>query len=425
MKIIRSTHAVRHRSLVWTVALFAALGMCAAITHTAESAARVVPPPFTKAAMLPSGYLSTRGSQIIDSHGRPVRLASIGGFGTCVSTGGLDYSYGAYLGLDTNIAALKRLGFNCIRADFNDKNVGDPAMMAQFDQLVAACKKYGVKVIFDHHNNEATPADWGNAAQQTNGLWFDTGPGSDGTDGAHDTGTISREKFQQDWVTMARHWAGDSTVIGFDLDNEPHTQYGHNTENWGQGGPCDIWAMFTTVGSAIQAVDPGVLIICEGPMDVTDKNSIIWWMMDLTPAATKPVVLPMPHKLVYSVHEYPNLPNDSGPALIARLNKDWGFLERQNIAPVWIGEMGASMDVEDGGHTSVAEQSAWGRTLLSYMNGSAPDGPRFPGNQQGISGDWWRWGCLPGQTPDGCLDTAGRLRPLQSIYIEQMLFLPK
>ena len=39
---------------------------------------------------------------------------------------------------------------------------------------VAACKKVGLKVIFDNHNNEATPADWENAAQQKNGLWFDT-----------------------------------------------------------------------------------------------------------------------------------------------------------------------------------------------------------------------------------------------------------
>ena len=68
-----------------------------------------------------------------------------------------------------------------MRVDFNNKNLDDPDLMTQFDQLVAACKKYGLKVIFDNHNNEATPANWGNAAQQSNGLWFDVGPGTDGT----------------------------------------------------------------------------------------------------------------------------------------------------------------------------------------------------------------------------------------------------
>ena len=108
--------------------------------------------------LLPDGYLSTHGNQIVDSRGRPVRIASVGGLGTVVTTGGLTYNFGCYDGLGTNIAAMARLGFNCIRVDFNDKNVQDPATLTQFDQLVAACKDHGLKVIFDHHNNEATPA---------------------------------------------------------------------------------------------------------------------------------------------------------------------------------------------------------------------------------------------------------------------------
>jgi endoglucanase len=375
-------------------------------------------PAASMGKMLPSGYLSARGSQIVDRHGVPVRIACVGGFGTDIVEGGLDYPP-PYPSVGAAIAEVKKKGFNCIRVDFNDKNVTNPALMGQFDQLIAACSANGVKVIFDHHNDEATAADWGNAAQQTNGLWYDEGLGSDGTDGAGDKGTITNAQFQQDWVTMAKHWAGNSTVIGFDLDNEPHIGYGtpFNGENWGGGGPGDIRAMYENVGNAIQAVDPGALIICEGLMDVTDKSSNIWWTMDLTHVATQPVVLRIPHKVVYSVHEYPNMRNGGGgPKYIARMNEDWGYLIKQNIAPVWIGEMGASMQT--------SSDKAWGITLLNYMNGFAPGGPRFSKDQQPISGDWWRWGYLPGQQPDGCLNQAGKIRSVLVPFIDQMLFRP-
>jgi aryl-phospho-beta-D-glucosidase BglC (GH1 family) len=306
--------------------------------------------------------------------------------------------------------------------------------MADFDRLVASCKRHGLKVILCHHNDEATAKDWGNAAQQTNGLWFDKGPGTDGSDDAigKPKGTISSEKFLQDWVTIAKRYAGDSTVIGFDLDNEPHaldkSPHGNesNGENWGEGGPGDIWAMFTNVGNAIQKVNPGALIICEGPALNRDTKSPLCWMMDLTRVPTKPVVLHIPRKVVYSVHEYPNLPlaNDSGPAYIKRLNTSWGFLVKRNIAPVWIGEMGESMDKAHD-DVSIKRQIAWGRTLLAYMNGAAPDGPRFSRNQQSISGDWWWWNYVPDEIPDGCLTKDGRLNPAQKPFIDQMLFRPR
>jgi endoglucanase len=373
--------------------------------------------------MLPTGYLSTQGSQIVDSRGRPVRIACIGGFGTNVADSPPDYYdvHYPFKGLDANIDALKRIGFNCVRADFNDKNANDPAMMAQFDALVVSCKKYGVKVIFDHHNNEATTKDWGNAAQQKNGLWFDSGPGTDGTDGAGDKGTITQDIFQQDWVAFAKHWAGNSTVIGFDLDNEPHTQYGHNSGNWGNGGPCDICAMYSQVGSAIQKVNPGALIICESFCDVTDKSSLIWWSGELTHVPDHPVVLAIPDKLVYSVHEYPwevsgQSPShlDYGPTYINYMNVCWGFIVEQNIAPIWVGEMGTSGNNPN--------DQAWAKTITDYMDGLAPGGPTFSGNQQPIGGDWWWWCSFPQAVPDGCLTDTGAVRPEQAQFIDALLF---
>jgi hypothetical protein len=134
------------------------------------------------------------------------------------------------------------------------------------------------------------------------------------------------------------------------------------------------------------------------------------------------VKLKNPAKRVYSVHEYPReiggYPGpESGRGYIDRMNKMWGWLITENVAPVWIGEMGASM-------LSSASQE-WGTTLLNYMNGKAAGGLILTGIQQGVSGDWWAWGCLTGQNPNGCVGKDGKVRPEQAPFIDQMLFRPK
>jgi endoglucanase len=365
--------------------------------------------------MLPEGFLSVRGSQIVGSDGAPVRLACVGLNGMDIVGGRLQFA-GPFQGINGHVAAMKAMGFNCVRADWIDKSLDDPGAMVQLDQFVAACRKVGLKVIFDNHNNEATSADWENAAQQKNGLWFDIGPGTDGTDGAGNKGTISAAKFQEDWVTFAKHWAGNPTVIGFDIRNEPcaHTS---TPALWGGNGPTDIHAMYQTVGNAILAINPDALIICEAVINYKTGA----YEGDLSVVANLPISLTNPAKLVYSVHEYPKeiggySGSESGAGYIERMNKMWGWLITRNIAPVWIGEMGASM--------KSAASLAWGHTLLDYMNGKASGGPRFTGDQQAISGDWWVWGNLNGQNPDGCLGDDGKVRPEQASFINEMLFRP-
>src|SRR5208282_6046439 len=271
-------------------------------------------------ALLPSGFLSVQGSQIVGPDGSSVRIASVGLTGMNVIGGRLQLE-GPFKGLEGHVAAMKNMGFNCVRVDWINKTLDDSAGMAQLDQFVAACKKVGLKVIFDNHNNEATPADWENAAQQKNGLWFDTGPGTDGTDGARNKGTVSAGRFQQDWVKFANHWTGNSTVIGFDIRNEPcaHTS---TPAIWGGNGPTDICAMYASVGNAILAVNPDVLIICEAVINYKSGA----YEGDLSVVRKWPVRLNNPTKLVYSVHEYPKeiggYPGpESGPGYIERMNQ--------------------------------------------------------------------------------------------------------
>lgn len=322
---------------------------------------------------------------------------------------------GPFKDTETHVTAMKMFGFNCVRVDWIDKTLDDSAGMAQLDQFVAVCKKAGLKIIFDNHNNEATPADWENAAQQKNGLWFDTGPGTDGTDGSGTKGTVSAERFKEDWIAFARHWAGNPTVIGFDIRNEPcaHTL---TPAIWGGNGPTDIHAMYQAVGNAILAVNPDALIICEAVINYKTGA----YEGDLSVVRNFPIKLVHPSKLVYSVHEYPKeigaYPGpESGAGYIERMNKMWGWLITENIAPVWIGEMGASM--------SSKASNEWGATLLDYMNGQAANGLTVKNHQEPVSGNWWAWGCLTGQNPNGCVGQDGKLRPEQARFIERMLFL--
>lgn len=358
----------------------------------------------TAETRLPAGYLSTKGNQIVDADGTDVRIAGVGW-------------NQHFSDIRTSVAAMAAAGFNTIRVSWDDADLAtDLALLAR---IVAAAGVSGMKVIIDHHNDEGftNPRD-GYGAQQKNGLWYDRGPGTDGTNGAGVPGSVTQARFQADWLTVARQFAGNATVIGFDLDNEP-TSAGRIT--WGGNGPTDIRAMYQRVGDVIQAVDPGVLIIAEGPENYGSDfaHSGRAPAGDLSLAGSRPVVLTLPHKLVYSVHEYPteisSVRPDYGPRSIAEMNRTWGYLVTGNIAPVWIGEMGSSM--------VSANSRAWAGTLLGYMNGQdgAAGGPMFSGTQQPVGGDWWVWGYLPGESPDGTLDADGALNPAQYAVWRRLL----
>lgn len=409
--------------------------------------------------LLPKGWLSTKGSQIVDEAGRPMRIASIGWNGTegppgAAPSGLWKVSYKTVM--DSIVAA----GFNTVRIPWNDISlhtrldgytdrlgwinttlnpelIADPTpdargrykyvtVLVAFQRIVDYAGEIGLKVIFDHHTNEGT------AGQQRNGLWFDLGPGTDHTDGIV-PGRVTADDFKQHWLEVARTFAGNPTVIGYDLHNEPKGDRGHIT--WGDGGPRDVKQMCENVGSAIQDVEPRVLIICEGPETYRPPPASSG--MDpryaapagnLTAAGANPVRLKLPNKLVYSVHEYPEEIADTmkwgipetGKGFVDRMNATWGYLVRDNIAPVWIGEMGTSLRTE--------VQRDWARTLLDYMNGkyAAEGGPGFSGDQQGVSGSWWLIG-LSNDPPFG-LQTdwgVGNYRPDQIAITDQMLMRAK
>ncbi|HEY0192575.1 MAG TPA: cellulase family glycosylhydrolase [Kofleriaceae bacterium] len=374
--------------------------------------------------LLPAGYLSTRGSQIVDEHGTPVRLACAG--------------YVAPVDIEADLNGMVAAGFNCLRYPwFNGTMASD---LANVDAIVATASRLGLKVILDHHGDEVPGPSNGWLPFPCNGLPFDQGDGTNGTDGCGDQGTVSRDRFVQDWVTFAGRYANNPTVIGVDLTNEPHLAPSFWADNpggatWADGAATDIRQIYSDAGKQIQAVNPGLLIICEGPFAFTGtlydgQQTVIGGEADLSLAASNPVTVDVPNKVVYSVHHYPSSIGgagiDSGPTAIQSMNQSWGYLVSQRIAPVWVGELGASLDGAgpDSAGDKLADEQAWAATLVDYLNGKDGDqgGPTFSGDEQGVGTDWWAWGYQPGQEPDGTIGDDGQLRPQQYEVYSQLQY---
>ncbi len=375
------------------------------------------------AALLPAGYLTTRGNQIIDQSGRPVRLACVG--------------YFAPRNVPDDISGMANAGFNCVRYPWFNATL--MSQLGQMDQIVAESAKAGLKVIFDHHGNETPAPNNGFLPYPCNGLPIDKGPGTNGTDDCGDTGTVDLARFVSDWSFVAKRYSGNTTVIGFDLTNEPHlaasTWRRRGGSTWADGSPTDLKIMYERAGNAIQQVNPGVLIICEGIGRYGDSLSdgtplLAPGIVDLSFINHDPVTLHIPGQVVYSIHDYPAsigaVRPDSGVKKIAAMTAAWGYLVTQQIAPVWIGEMGASLDGDgpDSKGSRLAEEQAWAKTLVDYINGAngAQGGPSFTSSEQAIGTTWLAWGNLDGQSPDGTLNSRGELRAQQKDIYWQLRF---
>lgn len=402
-------------------ALLAALFLSIQVAVAAGPGGEPDRPP---GALLPSGYLHTEGSQIVDEHGNPVRIAAIGWNG---GDGGPRVPEGLYVvNYRQTLGVMKRLGFNTIRLPYCDLWVGQRAgamplnnnrytsinydlnpdlkgltALEVMDRIIAEAGRIGLKIIIDHHNSVCQ------GGQQTNGLWYDY--------------RISAAEFESNWLDLARRYRNNDTVIGYDLHNEPL-----ETAGWGTGGANDWHAVAQALGRKLQAIDSGPLIIVEGPQTFHRRPN----MPDAGPEGnlqgvrTLPIVLTVPGKVVYSVHEYPPSVADfrvnrDPAALVPHMNRIWGYLVSENIAPVWIGEMGSSLKTD--------VDRRWAKTMVEYLNGDMAHlgGPAFQGDQQGIGWDWWCWGHVDDWIPNGILaDWQGTPRPDQYAIVKQILMRP-
>ena len=339
---------------------FGLLAMCAAF----------LPPT---AAAQGAGYWHTNGNQILDANGVQVRIAGINWYGfetTRGVAGGLtsqDYK--------TILQTIKMQGFNAVRLPMSNQMVETPQVPSSIsfsngsgpintdlqglnslqvlDKIVAQAGVVGLRIILDNHRSEA-----GDSAE-SNGLWF--------------TSSYPESAWINDWTTLAQRYANNATVIGFDLRNEPHNAFSGGA-CWDCGGTNDWHLAAERAGNAALAVNPKLLIFVEGT-DAYTRNDYYWWGGNLAGAANSPVVLNVANQLVYSAHDYG--PTEYGQqwfngsttaaSLEAVWTAHWGYLAKNGVAPVWLGEFGTTNDAASISSTTAGSEGQWFQSLVSYL----------------------------------------------------------
>ncbi|KUO20379.1 cellulase family glycosylhydrolase [Streptomyces dysideae] len=327
-----------------------------------------------------AGYWHTSGRQILDAAGQPVRIAGINWFG--FETGnhvvhGLwsrDYK--------SMIDQMETLGYNTIRLPFSDdifksatvpdsidfsggKNADLQGLnsLQVLDRIVAYAGQGGLKVILDRHRPDA-------AGQSA--LWY--------------TSAVPESTWIANLRALATRYAGNSTVVGIDLHNEPH-----DPACWGCGDTARDWRLAAQrAGNAVLSVNPELLIFVEGVQTYNGVSG--WWGGNLMGVADHPVQLDVPNRLVYSAHDYatsvaqqswfsdPTFP-DNMPGI---WDKYWGYIFKQNIAPVWVGEFGTTLQ-------STVDQK-WLAALVTYLRSTDAYGA------DSFHWTFWSWNPNSGDT---------------------------
>jgi GH18 family chitinase/aryl-phospho-beta-D-glucosidase BglC (GH1 family) len=327
------------------------------------------------------GYYHTYGNQILDSNNNPVRIEGLNWFGF-EATDRIPHGLWSR-NYKEMMSQMKELGFNTIRLPFNNE-MFNPGMMPSLnywanpelegltpiqvmDKIVDYAGELGLKIILDHHRSDTQ-----DVGALGSGLWY--------------TDQYPESRWINDWKMLALRYNGNSTVIGADIHNEPH-----GSANWGQGGANDWKAAAEKCGNAILAVNPNWLIVVEGIESYNDDY--YWWGGNLMGVKDHPITLNVSGRLVYSPHIYPNSVwnqpwfadanyPDNLPAI---WDKSWGYIYKENIAPVLIGEFGSFF--ENG------KDLQWLDTLEVYLKNGITAGSK------GISWTYWCWN--PNSTDTG------------------------
>ena len=335
----------------------------------------------TQPTTVVSNYLHTSGSKILDASNRIAGLSGLNWFG-------FETPNYAPHGLWTRnwqemLDQIKNLGYNVIRLPFSDAML-QPGVMPNgiditknpdlanltslqvMDKIIAGAGERGIKIILDDHRS--TPG----AGPESNGLWY--------------TSDYTENRWIADWLRLVTRYKDDDTVVGVDLRNEPHDK-----ACWGCGDPTVDWRMAAEkAGNAILAINPNLLIIVEGVSNYDDQSD--WWGGNLMGAKDFPIRLNVPDRLVYSAHEYPSSVayqswfND--PAypdnLTAVWDKYWGYLVKQDLAPVLIGEFGTRYQT--------TSDRQWMQNFTKYIQ------------QNGLSWTYWALNPNSGDTGGLLLD---------------------
>jgi endoglucanase len=323
-----------------------------------------------------ASYIHAKGSKLYNDNNEEVRLTGVNWFGFETSNMGPHGLWARdYHGI---LIQIKQLGFNCIRMPFCNAMLRDGAEvnsinfygtdpyypradtlmnielkglspLQMLDKIIGYAKELGLVIILDNHSRE--PDGYMNEK-----LWY--------------TDKTSEQLWIDDWVMLAGRYKNNPTVIGVDLDNEPHGKAADGGSIWGTGDTLHDWnTAAQKCGNAILAANPDLLIIVEGVEQYV--STTYWWGGNLRGVSTYPITLTNKEKLMYSAHEYgPEVfqqtwfDDSSFPDNMESIwNAAFGYIVKDNTAPILIGEFG----IKDTSSYS-GKAGTWFKNLLEYMS---------------------------------------------------------
>ncbi|MEM9664443.1 MAG: cellulase family glycosylhydrolase [Bacteroidota bacterium] len=296
------------------------------------------------------GFFRASGTEILDRSGTPVVLKGVGLGGwlmpegymlqIAAPDGGSPRSIRAQIEdligpVDTDafferfeanyveekdIAQIVEWGFDHIRLPFNYTLFFDPTTETfreegfdVLDTFLDWCRTYDIPVVLDMH---AAPG-----AQSALNI-----ANSDGVARLWTEPDTYWPQTVAIWAEIARRYADETLIIGYDLINEPVTPEGV--------GGAELRALYEQITGAIREVDPNHIVFIEGNFFATE-------FAGLTP--------PFDDNMVYSFHKYWN---GTGLNSIQYLLD----LREETNTPLWLGETGENSNPWFHAVTRLAEE---------------------------------------------------------------------
>lgn len=332
------------------------LSVLAVSAHAAAPGSMAAPLTVAAITPAPTGWLHTSGGTILDSNNAPYTIKAASWFGM-ETPDCMPHGLWGTLTIDDALANIKSMGFNTVRLPFSNECLAATSItgnlnywanrayglegktpLVLMDTVIARAKANGLQIILDRHRPSS--------ADQSP-LWY--------------TSAYPESRWIADWKMLAARYRTDPTVIGADLHNEPA-----GAATWGGAAATDWQAAATRGGNAVLASNPNLLIIIEG-IENQGNGTTTWWGGGLADVKNKPVTLATPNRVVYSPHDYPaslfaqkwfsdpSYPNN----LPAVWDANWGYIQKQGIAPILLGEFGTALQT--------TSDQQWMAKIVSYL----------------------------------------------------------
>ncbi|EON95654.1 putative endoglucanase family 5 glycoside hydrolase protein [Phaeoacremonium minimum UCRPA7] len=220
---------------------------------------------------------------------------------------------------EADAAFFASVGFNCLRVPFNYRHFMDddnPDVIKQsgfdvLDRIVSLCAKHNIYVVLDLH---AVPGgqnqDWHSDSGISRALFWEF--------------RDFQTRMIQLWVAIAKHYAGNPVIAGYNPLNEPADPEHTRLIEW-----------YVRAEKAIREVDPEHILFIDGNTYAMDFSHF-------------PVDKPLPNA-VYSCHDYsmmgfPGMEQYAGTdAQKAKLRSSFErkvHFMKEAGTPIWNGEFG-------------------------------------------------------------------------------------